>query len=112
MVRHHWLVEYVVLVLNCLSRMELYLLCVLLLFVFQASLTAEVDGKRLSTIVSTTDLNVTTGKVRLFGASKSHLCPEMHATRTTFNFSKRLCSGIFFFRLRLGLLLCRLEEKS
>lgn len=29
----------------------------------QASLTAEVDGKRLSTIVSTTDLNVTTGKI-------------------------------------------------
>mgnify|MGYP000739565630 CR=1 FL=1 len=96
MVRHHWLVEYVVLVLNCLSRMELYLLCVLLLFVFQASLTAEVDGKRLSTIVSTTDLNVTTGKVRLFGASKSHLCPEMHVTRTTLNFSKVCVRGYFF----------------
>ncbi|XP_015756071.1 PREDICTED: poly [ADP-ribose] polymerase 4-like [Acropora digitifera] len=34
-----------------------------LLVYLVASLTAEVDGKRLSTIVSTTDLNVTTGKI-------------------------------------------------
>ena len=40
-------------------------------------------------------------KYVFFDASKSHLCPEMHATRTTLNFSKRLCSGIFFFYVRI-----------